>query len=540
MIRTNYRCEPEVVEAANKLAAHNEGQIPMEAVADPRKARGQGSINVDTPVDNVEAALSTIGRVRKDMDVDNAKAEEYAVLARTNAELNDFETACIINEIPYMRRGGKGFLEAPESKAVLGYMDLVEGSDYEKMKDSLVATLMKPDRGLYLGPEDVSKAVGEALDDVARKERVDVKSVRPSMLLEPQYVRLLADRLKQPYKLKIVNSMRGDTRKGEWMYGKRVDELADNLRGLNNDIRDLQDKLSDEKVATPDLLNFILDGMKSKVAGWDAVRRQTTLTITTLREQITTDRAVFSDEDDGSDDEVEAEAQKAPGIGEDGQLIAPEDEKRDAAKESGAGLGAVQFLFALAAPNDNDLKENTDPSLAPGFVAKLNRYSKLSESLRIDPDKWAKEHGTTPPALTLSTVHSVKGAQWKNVAVLMPKGIFPLERKPKPDEPPPDPEVAAAERKAERNLAYVALTRAAKNLELLCPGDKGLSPFVLEAGLHKGENVQKPEGTIDGTVNTGLKMASADLDDGYVQETIAMYSEPVMVARNPYSYGRES
>jgi hypothetical protein len=202
----------------------------MEARADPRKDRGRASIQVTTPETNVDAAIDTIGRYRKDID-EGAEPENFAVLARTNAELNDFETACIINEIPYIRRGGRGFLEAPESRAVLGYLDLATGNDYEKMKKSLVAVLMKPDRSLFIGPDDVERAVNEALDDVARRERVDIKSVRPDVLLESRYINLLADKLKQPYRLKIINSA-GDPSKGEWMYKKRVEELAQNLKGL--------------------------------------------------------------------------------------------------------------------------------------------------------------------------------------------------------------------------------------------------------------------------------------------------------------------
>lgn len=168
--------------------------------------------------------------------------------------------------------------------------------------------------------------------------------------------------------------------------------------------------------------------------------------------------------------------------------------------QSVKGLGAVQFLFALSKPNEHDQANVTDPAVAQGFVQKLGRYTKIAETLRIDPDKWEKEQQKLdpavrrdkPPAISLSTVHAVKGAQWKNVTVLMPKGIFPMERKPKADEPPPDPVVEMARMKAERNLAYVALTRAAVNLEVSCPMSKGISPFVFQAGLTPGENVPKP------------------------------------------------
>jgi superfamily I DNA/RNA helicase len=527
MIKTNYRCEAEIVDAANRLVAHNDGNIPMEARANPSKKRGKASIIVETPADNTDAAISTIGGVAKDIATEDAKPENYAVLARTNAELNDFETACIINEIPYVRRGGKGFLEAPESKAVLGYMDLVTGSNYEKMKESLVAVLMKPDRSLFMGPDDVLKAVDEALDDVARRERVDVRSVNPTVLLERQNVRNLADRLKQTYKLKIVNSAK-DRKTGEWMYGKRVDELADNLRGLAGNLRDLNDFIASGVNDTKSLLNFILDSMPSKVAGWERGRGAFTTT-TTLREQITHDTSIFSDDDDDDDEE---ETEVAPEISEEGTLNAP---KKEEAEDQGKGLGAVQFLYQLAVPNANDEQNNTDPSTAQGFVAKIARYAKLSETLRIDPDKWEREQSkigshAKPPAITLSTVHGVKGLEWNNVSVLMPKGKFPPERKPREDEPPPDPIEEAEKMKAERNLAYVALTRAAVNLEILCPertGGKegGVSQFVFEAGLKMGENVPKepaPAPEVD--------VKTAAVLDPDIQELFERYSSEIDIS----------
>jgi superfamily I DNA/RNA helicase len=491
-IRTNYRCQPEIIEAANALIAHDNEGTTVPSLSDPRKDRGRASIQVSTPEDNVEAAIDTIGRFRKDID-EGAQAEDYAVLARTNAELNDFETACIINEIPYMRRGGKGFLEAPESRAVLGFIDLAAGTDYTKMKSSFVAALMKPDRALFMGPDDVEKAVDEALNDVARQERVDVKSIRPDILLESRYVRMLADKLKLPYRLKIISFAKGDTRKGEWMYKQRVDELADNLREMSANVRDLRAFIGENKPTT-ELLDYILDNMKSTVSSWDSKARRAVTETTSLREQITNDVAVYSD-DDGDEDEDEAKDSIPPAeVGEEGHLPTP------AKAQSFKGLGAVQFLYALVKPNVHDQASVTNPEESQGFVQKVARYSKIAESLRIDPDKWEREQQKLapeqrrekPPAISLSTVHSVKGAQWTNVTVLMPRGLFPMERKPKPDEPPPDPIVEKARMKAERNLAYVALTRAAVNLEVTCPMNKGVSQFVFDAGLTPGENVPKP------------------------------------------------
>ena len=489
-IRTNYRCQPEIVEAANALIAHDSDGTVVASMADPRKDRGRASIQVSTPEDNVEAAIDTIGRYRREID-EGSDAENFAVLARTNAELNDVETACIINEIPYIRRGGKGFLEAPESRAVLGFIDLAVGNDYEKMKKSLVAALMKPDRALFLSTDDIEKAVDEALNDVARRERVDVKSVRPDLLLESRYVRVLADKLKMPHRLRIISYAKGDNRKGEWMYKNRVDEMESNLRGMSENVRDLRATIGENR-PTEELLNYVLDNMQSNVISWDKSLGRNVTETTSLRQQITDDVAIFSDDEDDVDED-DKDSVPPPELGEEGLM--PTKEKAQTAK----GLGAVQFLFALSKPNEHDQANLTDPSVAQGFVDKLSRYSKIAETLRIDPDKWEKEQQKLdpgvrrekPPAISLSTVHSVKGAQWKNVTVLMPKGLFPMERKLKEDEPPPDPVAEAARMKAERNLAYVALTRAAVNLEVVCPMNKGISPFVFDAGLAPGENVQK-------------------------------------------------
>jgi len=71
----------------------------------------------------------------------------------------------------------------------------------------------------------------------------------------------------------------------------------------------------------------------------------------------------------------------------------------------------------------------------------------------------------------------------------MPKGVFPMETRVKPGEPPPPPEEVAEQMESERRLGYVAMTRAISNLNVICPDTNaagrgaGVSPFVTEAGL---------------------------------------------------------
>jgi superfamily I DNA/RNA helicase len=415
--------------------------LPVDAQASPHKTRGEASVRMDVTGDNATAAIDTLHDIRKDIETDpKNRPEDYAVLARTNKELNDFETACIINEIPYMRRGGSGFLDAPESKAILGYIDLAGGTDFVKKQKSLIDALMKPDRGLYLGPDKVEIAVREAIDDVARYERKDEKDIDPNILLTDRtYARKLAEYLKGPYKNQLMA-------KGPWLWNKIVDGLTAQILDMGRDVHEIRKITVNPEAKTQDLLKAILDNVTGTTTNWDPALRREVKTTQTLRENISSYLKLSSDDDD--DDETTSEEAAPPELDDEGRPIAPK--KEDAPENPGKGLGAVQFLYALS----------------------------------------------KPPAVTLTTVHSVKGLEWPHVTVLMPSGLFPIELKTKPGEQPPSPEEIKEHDVSERNLAYVALTRAAKNLTVISipnPKTKSQSPYITDAGLVPGENVPKAE-----------------------------------------------
>jgi superfamily I DNA/RNA helicase len=503
-IRTNYRCPPEVVEVANRLISHNEERLPVDALPSKYKTRGEASIKLEEQPDNVAAAIDTIGGIRKDIDSEPEKfrPEDFAVLARTNAELNNFETACIIHEIPYIRRGGHGFLDAPESKVVLGYLDLATGTDFSKKAKALMSALTKPDRGLYLSVGQIETAVNEALDDVARYEHKDVKDVDPNILLtDRSYARKLAEYLKGPYKNQFMA-------KGQWLWNKIVDGLTKQLLDMGRDIHDIRQMTLDPNARTTELLGHILDHVKSTVTSWDPAQRREVTKTTTLREDISNSLKLYSSDDD--DDDETTEEEEKPELDAEGRPVKKEDQEENPAK----GLGAVQFLYALSEPNKNDHELGILPDTAAGFAKKLERFAKLAEGLRIDPKKWDEEQAKItdpalrqekPPAVTLTTVHAVKGLEWPHATVLMPAGIFPIKIRRKKNEPPPTPEEIKEHDISERNLAYVALTRAAKTLTVISipdPKDGAQSPYIAQAGLVPGENVPKPEAATPAAVVT--------------------------------------
>ena len=470
--------------------------------------------------------------IRKDIDLDPKKCrpEDYAVLARTNAELNNFETACIINEMPYVRRGGHGFLDAPESKVVLGYLDLAAGTDFTKKQKSLMSAITKPDRGLYLSVAQIETAVNEALDDVARYEHKDLKDVDPLILLtDRNYARKLAEYLKGPYKNQLMA-------KGQWLWNKIVDGLTRQLLDMGRDVHDIRKMTEDPNAKTIQLLEHILDNVKATVTNWDPSLRREVTTTKTIREDISQSLKLYSPDDD-DDDEVTEEDEAKPELDPEGRPVKEEKKEENPAK----GLGAIQFLYALSEPNKNDHELGILPDTAAGFTKKLERFSKLADGLRIDPKKWDDEQAKItdpalrqekPPAVTLTTVHAVKGLEWPHCTVLMPKGLFPIELRVKPGEPPPPPEEVKDHDISERNLAYVALTRAAKTLKVISipdPKTGAKSPYIDQAGLFEGENVPKPQAPAAEAVTasedfTVASSAEASLDTEAIYE-ISMWPD---------------
>lgn len=453
VIRTNYRCEPEVVEAANKLIAYNEGNVPIPQVPAPGKVRGVGSIQVSAPHDEADAALSAVEGI-KQSHVLGENLTDHAVLCRTNKEIHAYETACIIRGIPYARKGSSSFFGSPETKAVLGYVQLVTGTDFSKGQAALGDVINKPNRFFLSDPKKAPEAIKQVFGDYARMRGVDINSIDPVVALKDSlFVRSLAVKL-----AKLTRTGKG------FKFEEKIEDLG-------YELEEMKAKTSDPDYTTRNLFDDILGLSGTAIVQGSFVDQ-------TFRESLQAElkNAIGDDEGGDSDDDDDEEDTK--------------------------GLGNVSFLYQLANidPTDED-DEVTPPTTPHGFAAKMARYALKMKDLRTDINQWYKQQNALPPdqrkpppGVYLGTVHSTKGAQWPTVYVQMPKGKFPMELRQKPGDPPPDPEKVREQLEDERRLAYVAVTRAAKNLRVVCPsvvGGKagGVSVFVAEAGLNVGENI---------------------------------------------------
>lgn len=464
MIRTNYRCEPEVVESANKLISYNEDPVPFEARPNPAKVRGLGSIRVETSEDEADAALTVVEGIKQNVAL-GANLSDHSILTRTNKELHSYETACIIRGVPYARKGASSFFGSPETSALLGYVQLVTGTDFGKMQVALGQAINKPNRFWIVDQKKIPETVARVFSDFAYTQGADAKSINPLEALKNRtFTRMLAQALAP-----LTRS------------GKGV-KFEEKIEDLGRDLEWMKARSQSEDYKTTDLFDDILDLKGSAIV-------QGKFEDQTFRDSLRGDiRDNLSDDVDDDEDE--------------------DDDTQDAAAKARKGLGNIAFLYQLAEidPTDED-DAITPPTTPSGFKAKIERYASKMRDLRTDitahnkaQDALPPEKRTPPPGVYLGTVHSTKGAQWVNVALAMPKNKFPMVRPVRPGQPPPDPEVEAHRLKDERRLAYVGVTRAAKNLTIICPnvvGGKtaGVSPFVYEAGLKVGENITRQPGS---------------------------------------------
>jgi len=493
IIRTNYRCEPEIVEAANKLIANNSGQIPMEASPSPSKSRGAGSIKVEKPLDDADSAITAVRQIKQSI-ADGNDVSSHAILTRTNKEQHAFETACIISGIPYARSGASSFLGSPETKAFLSYVQLATGDDFVKMQKALGEVINQPNRFFMRDPSAAGKAVEQTLMQYARRIGKQLKDVSPlGALNDSRFVRELA------------SNLTGGAS------GFKLDKAIESIEELQYELGQMSANTQNEGYKTTDLFNDILS-LKGKASKYNPRTGKSDFVDVSFRDSLKTDLKE-APEDPDSDE-------------------TPGDDIED---DKHSGLGNVSFLFELAKvdPTDED-DVSFDPGSPLGFRSKMERYSKKARDLRIDVDKWNKEQEDlppeqrkAPPGVFLSTIHKVKGSQWQNVFVSMPKGVFPMEVRPKPGELP-DFEKIEAEKLAERRLAYVALTRAAKNLTIMCPTSvggraAGVSPFVEEAGLVAGENIIKP-GQTEPEEEETVKIASSPATPSRAFEDAFLYN----------------
>lgn len=153
-LEQNYRSTQNIVEAANSLISHNQGQIKKDIYS--KKDRGQ-LIHVYSFFSDIEEAAGVARKVLNLNHYEHIGWDDIAILYRTNAQSRTFEEAFRKQGIPYRVYGGLSFYQRKEIKDMIAYFRLaVNPNDEEALK----RVINYPARGI--GQTTVQKVLDAA------------------------------------------------------------------------------------------------------------------------------------------------------------------------------------------------------------------------------------------------------------------------------------------------------------------------------------------------------------------------------------------
>ena len=215
-LHVNYRCPPEVVDAASNLLSHNRRRIDKKITATPTRLRadddGMGAaINVKTASDGAPE----LRRMMESLLDSGAQPSEIAVLTRVNSTLLVPQIVLGDMGVPSNQPVGRGFLERTGVAAALAWLDIATA----------------PERGLP----------SVALSDAAR---------RPPRGISPRVIEWIAEQ-QSTSQIKALAGRIKDERSS-----KKVGEFADDVEMLRT-----KAKRADGGITTRSLLETVRDEM---------------------------------------------------------------------------------------------------------------------------------------------------------------------------------------------------------------------------------------------------------------------------------------
>lgn len=123
-LNTNYRSTSNIVEYANRFAStipESHHEFYVESVANAEKYCNPAYSKYENETDE---AQNIADKVTELMLSEQYSYNDIAILARTNAQLQNLETSFYSNKIPYDIIDGASFVERKEIKIVLSYLKL--------------------------------------------------------------------------------------------------------------------------------------------------------------------------------------------------------------------------------------------------------------------------------------------------------------------------------------------------------------------------------------------------------------------------------
>ena len=188
-LEQNYRSHGHILDAANKLIAHNSKRLGKNLRTDA--GHGEPIRIYESSSDLQEA--SWIIEESKSLIAEGAARSEIAVLYRSNAQSRIIEHALFTAGIPYRVYGGLRFFERAEIKHAIAYLQLLDNPHNDS---AFLRAVNFPARGI--GARSL-----ELLQDVARQQGVSLTDAAPQVAGKPG---VLLTRF-----VKLMETLRSDT-----------------------------------------------------------------------------------------------------------------------------------------------------------------------------------------------------------------------------------------------------------------------------------------------------------------------------------------
>lgn len=175
-LEQNYRSTQHILDAANKVIAHNSGRKSKSLWT----AKGSGDKIVHyTAYNQNEEADYVVREIRKGVHSGDMNYSDYAVLYRANALSKNIENSLVKHNIPYKIFGGLRFYDRMEIKDLISYLRVFNNPADDV---ALKRIINVPKRGI--GQTSISKAI-----EIAERENTSLFNVLLSATEYPELSR---------------------------------------------------------------------------------------------------------------------------------------------------------------------------------------------------------------------------------------------------------------------------------------------------------------------------------------------------------------
>jgi DNA helicase-2/ATP-dependent DNA helicase PcrA len=155
-LEENYRSAGAILHYANTLIAFNKHR--HDKILRPARGAGQRPVIMQLP-DETQEAERIVADIQMQLTQPGVKANDFAILCRTNEQPRAFETELRRVRLPYILVGGQSFFDRKEVRDLLAYLKTIENPTDET---ALLRIINTPPRGI--GNATVKQLLSEAVN----------------------------------------------------------------------------------------------------------------------------------------------------------------------------------------------------------------------------------------------------------------------------------------------------------------------------------------------------------------------------------------